>query len=101
MLVKKGEPPISAMHSCFLLPKDQAGANISITADTINIIVGIKDLLKPAGAAEVPAERVEREVAVAQNTRTPRLGNTWQVGGGGGEGGEKLMEKMRRRNSVC
>ena len=98
MLVKKGEPPISAMHSCFLLPKDQAGANISITADTINISVGIKDLLKPAGAAEVPAERVEREVAVAQNTRTPRLGNTWQVGGG--EGGEESMEKMRRRNCV-
>ena len=79
MLVKKGSPPISEMHPCisFFLPKDQTGANKSITADTINItIVIIRNLVKPAGAAEVLAEQVELEVVAAQNTRTPRLGNT-------------------------
>ena len=50
----------------------------------------MKDLVKPAAVAEVPAEQVEQEVVAAQNTRTPRLGNTcmagghtWEEGGGG------------------
>ena len=38
------------------------------------------DLVKPAAVAEVPAEQAWQEVGAAQNTRTPRLGNTWEVG---------------------
>ena len=70
MILKKGKTLSSALHCFFslLLAKEQAGANISFTAN--------QNLLKPGAVAEVRAEQVEQEVAAAQNTRTQRLGNT-------------------------
>ena len=50
--------------------------------------------------AEVPAEQAWQEVGAAQNTRTPRLGNTWQVGTHGRREEEKKMRNCVRENLV-
>ena len=57
----------------------------------------MKDLVKPAAVAEVPAEQAWQEVGAAQNTRTPRLGNTWELGNTWRKEEEK---KVSRRNCV-
>ena len=56
----------------------------------------MKDLVKPAAVAEVPAEQAWQEVGAAQNTRTPRLGNThgrWATHG-------RREEEKKMRNCV-